>query len=74
MSAHFPARLQLLEIVIAAAIGSAHGDMIGVDTEILQAFLNVDSDRGTPAPDADDKVRAKPALVDFPGQIEGILE
>jgi len=74
MRLHFTALLQLAQVIVATAVGGAHRDVIGIDAEILQAFLHVDADGGAAAPDTDDKIGAKSAAVNLPREAIGILE
>ena len=48
--------------------------MVGFNAQILEAFLDVDANRGAASPDAHDKIGPKAAVKDSDRQPEGLLE
>jgi len=53
-----------LVAMVDAIIGrGSNGNVVGFDTEVIQDFLNSDTDRGAPPPDADNKVGVETAFV-----------
>src|SRR6188474_3701925 len=54
--------------------GCAYRDVVGTYADVLEVFLDRDSDRCAPAPDADYEIRAETAPVDLCAETEGVLQ
>lgn len=63
-----------LLVACKATIGRTNGDMVGVDTEGLQALLDIDANGAAAAPQSNDGGRAKTRIGDADAKPEGILE
>ena len=74
VGAYLPLAGDLREVIVAAAVRGPDRDMIRIHAEVLQAFLHVNADGRTAAPEADDKVGPEAAVVYLGGQPVGVLE
>ena len=74
MCTHLAALLQLAHVIVHATIRSPDSDMIRLNSEVLQAFLNINTDSRPAAPKPHDEIRPVTALINLHRKAIGVLQ
>ena len=63
-----------LRVAAGTGVRGANGDVVGLDTEVVEALLHRDADGAAAAPQPDEEIGPETGLVNIRCQLEGILQ